>query len=316
MHERGVTQRVAIQSDMARAALLREAGLTVEEFDFSGGFRGWRERRRLQRLADEFRPDVALAFMNRAARRMPSGTHVKIGRIGGYYRARHYRRCDWIIANAPDLVRHIVEDGWREDRVELISNFGELPDAAPVPRASFGTPDDAPLLLAMGRCHPSKGFDMLLEAVARLPAAHLWLAGEGGERAALETMAGDLGIAERVRFLGWRDDQAALLAACDICVVPSRHEPLSNVTVEAWAARRCVVALPSEGPSWLVEDGKNGVLCGAITADALTRGLLAVLRDTERRARLAEAGHATWRQRFSREAIVDRYLDLFERVRS
>ena len=69
-----------------------------------------------------------------------------------------------------------------------------------------------------------------------------------------------LGIAERVRFLGWRDDVPALLAAADILVCPSRHEPLGNVVIEAWAAGVPVVATASDGPAGLIDDGESGLL--------------------------------------------------------
>src|SRR3546814_2771750 len=63
----------------------------------------------------------------------------------------------------------------------------------------------------------------------------LWLAGEGPRRRALMQQAARLGLGDRVRFLGWRDDVAALLRAADVFLCPSRHEPLGNVVIEAWA---------------------------------------------------------------------------------
>ncbi len=105
-----------------------------------------------------------------------------------------------------------------------------------MPRASLQTPDGAPLLLALGRLHENKAFDVLLDAVALLPDG-LAVARRARGRCATRSraQAERLGIAERVRFLGWRDDVAALIAAADALVCPSRHEPLGNVVIEAWA---------------------------------------------------------------------------------
>ena len=313
--EYGVDQRIAILRDETRAAILREAGLTVEQFDFARWPRGIAENRRLQAYADAFQPHIALAFMNRAARRMPRGPFTKIGRVGGYYKARFYRRCDWVIAITPDLMRHMEEDGWPKERLELIPLFGELPPAEPIARAEFGTPDDAVLALAMGRHHPSKGYDLLIDAAARLPDLHVWIAGEGEVRPNLEAQVARLGLGDRVKFLGWREDRAALLQACDISVLPSRHEPLSNVTVETWSSARAYVAAAAEGPSWQVEHGVNGWLCDLGSVDSLTEGLRAVAGDAALRERLAKGGHETWRREYSKDAIVRRYLDFFERVR-
>ena len=135
-----------------------------------------------------------------------------------------------------------MQEGWPAERVHYLPNFAELAPAPPVPRASLDTPADAPLAIALGRLHPNKGFDVLLDAVAKVPGLYLWLAGEGAQRAALRRQAASLGIDDRVRFLGWREDVGALLAAADMLVCSSRHEPLGNAIIEAWAAGKPVVA--------------------------------------------------------------------------
>ena len=96
----------------------------------------------------------------------------------------------------------------------------EPADAAPVPRESLDTPPDAPLLLGMGRLHDAKAHDVSLQALAELPDAHLWIAGAGPQEAKLKAMAEALGVAPRVRFLGWRTDASALYRSADVCVFP------------------------------------------------------------------------------------------------
>src|SRR5258708_14680077 len=120
--------------------------------------------------------------------------------------------------------------------------------AAPVARAALDTPEDVPLALALGRLHSNKAFDVLIEALARAPGIHLWLAGEGPARAQLESRAARLAVSNRVRFLCWREDAPALLATADMLVCPSRHEPLGHVVVEAWAAGPPRGAAASAGP--------------------------------------------------------------------
>src|SRR4029077_20346142 len=92
-------------------------------------------------------------------------------------------------------------------------------------RAPRAPPADATALLAPSRLHEKKGLDILLASLADLPGCIAWLAGDGPLEADLKALAARLGVAGRVRFLGWRTDRGPLLAAADICVLPSRWEP-------------------------------------------------------------------------------------------
>ena len=122
-------------------------------------------------------------------------------------------------------------------------------DAAPaVDRASLATPADAVVLLTLSRLHEKKGLDILLQGLVDLPRCVAWLAGDGPLEGELKAMAARLGVADRVRFLGWRTDRGALLRAADICVLPSRWEPFGTVMLEAWAAGTPLVAAASQGP--------------------------------------------------------------------
>ncbi|HZT52728.1 MAG TPA: glycosyltransferase, partial [Stellaceae bacterium] len=209
-----------------------------------------------------------------------------------------------LVANTRDIVRHVAGHGWPEERVHYLPNFVSPAAAAPVPRASLATPEDAPLALALGRLHRNKGFDVLLEAVAKLPRLHLWLAGEGEERAALEARTRALGLGARVRLLGWREDVAALLAAADLVAVASRHEPLGNVVLESWAAGIPVVATLSEGPRALIGDGVTGLLVPVEDADALAAALRRVVEDRALADALAAAGRAAFAAEFAEPRVV------------
>ena len=312
LKEAGIRQKLVIKSDAARFRELAFHGCDVVCLPFGSGFSDLSARWRLRGIVREFRPTVAMAWMNRAARRMPSGPFVKVARLGGYYPLRFYRRFDWIVCNTPDLVVHAQNEGWPPRRLRMISNFGQLPPTAPVKRSDLATPDDAFVMLASGRLDPTKGFDVAIGALAAVPGAILWLAGAGKHEEALRHHAASLGLSDKVRFLGWRDDQAALLAACDVCVVPSRHEPLSNVIVEAWSQKVAVVATASEGPSWLLAEGRGGLLVPVDDVGALARAVNRVRLELDLKNRLITEGHTKWRESFSRDVIVDTYIRFFE----
>jgi glycosyltransferase involved in cell wall biosynthesis len=311
---RGVAQRVAIRRDARRAGDLRAAGVDVVELGFRGPL-DLATRWALAREIGRFAPDVVLGWMNRACAALPprallpGARHATVGRLGGYYALKYYRRCDWLIANTPDLRDWLVQQGWPAGRVRYLPNFVDATPAPAIARAEFGTPDGAVLALALGRLHPNKGFDVLLAALARLPAVHLWLAGEGPEENALRARATALGLDARVRFLGWRRDVAALLAAADMLVCPSRHEPLGNVVIEAWAHRRPVIAAASQGPRQLLADGQSGILVPVDDAVALADAMAALAADPARAAALAEAGRRAYEAGYTEAAVAGAYVD-------
>jgi glycosyltransferase involved in cell wall biosynthesis len=313
LQQAGEEQRVLIRRDAERAALLRRSGVAVQELAFGGIF-DRRTRGDFRRAISEFRPRLVLTWMSRATQACPRGDFVHVARLGGYYDLRYYRRCDHLIANTRDIATYLEREGWPAERTHYLPNFVASEKAPPLSRAALGTPEDAPLALALGRFHANKAFDVLLDAMAKLPRLHLWLAGEGELRAALERQAARLGLGDRLRFLGWRDDVAALLAAADLLVCPSRHEPLGNVIIEAWAAGVPVVAAASEGPSALVAEGNSGLLVPVDDAAALARAIERVATDKALRARLVDGGRAAHDAAFGEARVVALYRDFFQKV--
>ena len=315
MDARGVPQRLVVEPSMPWCAQAKDAGLDVAPIAF-GGLGEVFARRALAGAVRSFRPDAVLAWMGRSAKRLPKGPHLNLVRYGGYFGLKHVGRADHVLVNTPDLASYVAQKGVPSERVHVCVNFGGLATATPVDRAMMGTPLDVPLVLALGRLVPKKGFDVLLEAIAKLSSHHLWLAGSGEEETSLRALAQKLDIEDRVHFLGWRDDQAALLAAADMVCVPSRSEPFGNVVVEAWASRTALVATRSEGPGWLVTDEENGLLVPIDDADALAAALARVAADPDLADRLVDSGEATHRARYSEDAVIARYLDLIAALRS
>jgi glycosyltransferase involved in cell wall biosynthesis len=156
----------------------------------------------------------------------------------------------------------------------------------------------------MGRLHPNKGFDVLLRAIALLPRGHLYLAGAGPEEAALRALAAELGIADRVSFLGWRRDVGALLAAADMFICSSRHAPLGNIVLEAWSAAKPVIAAAAQGPSELISDGADGLLVAREDAPALAAAIMGLAENPTRAAELGGAGRARFATSFAEAPVI------------
>ncbi|WP_408871534.1 glycosyltransferase, partial [Craurococcus roseus] len=285
-HAGGEAVLAVVREDAGRAARLRRAGLDPVQLPFGGPF-DLRTGPALRRALGAFGPEVVVSWANRAtlfAGRLKrrGGPWTLVGRLGGYYDLKYYRRCDHLVGNTRGIRGWLVEQGWPAERAHVVPNFAQ--DLAGVPPADLPAPPGAPRLLALGRLHRNKGFDVLLRALALLRDAHLFLAGEGPERAALEALARGLGVADRVAFLGWREDTGALLAACGVFVCPSRHEPLGNVVLEAWSAARPVVAAAAQGPREVVRDGETGLLVPVGAPEPLAAAIASLLADAPRRA--------------------------------
>jgi glycosyltransferase involved in cell wall biosynthesis len=300
LHEAGETVLPVIRRNEARAARLRAGGLAPVELAFGGPF-DLLTRPRLSAALDAFAPDVVIAWMNRASRIAPRGKWRLVGRLGGYYDLRYYRGCEHLVGNTRGIVAWLRARGWPEARTHYLPNF--VADFAETPPAA-NLPPGRPLLLGLGRLHTDKGFDIAIRALARLPGAHLAIAGEGPERAALGALARREGVAERVHFLGWRDDPGALLRAADLFVCSSRIEPLGNMVIEAWSASCPLVALAAAGPAELIRPGEDGLLVPLEDPDALAAAMAALLDDADRRRALAAAGRARFAAEFAAAPVV------------
>jgi len=311
-HE-GIEQTVVIRRDKDRGARLRKGGIEPIELRF-GGKLDFTTHRALAKVARNTRPDVVLTWMNRATKMMPKGDYVSVARLGGYYNLKYYRGCDHLVGNTPDIVNYLTENGWPRDRAHHVPNFVTVNKAPQISRRVFSTPDDVPLVLSMGRLHECKGFDVLLQAMAYVPDAYLWIAGDGPERGALVAQTKKLGITDRVKFVGWQQDVAPLLAACDVYVCASRLEPLGNAFIEAWAASKPVVATAAEGPLALIKNGESGLLVPIDSTEELARSICKMIDDTDIAERCAGQGYDTFRREFAKEAVVAKYLDFFSHV--
>jgi glycosyltransferase involved in cell wall biosynthesis len=305
----GQEQRVLIRHDPARAAELRAAGVEAAEAAFGGQF-DFATGRVFRREVKSWRPDVVLSWMNRATQFCPRGDFVHLARLGGYYDLKYYRHCHHLIGNTRGIVDYAVSHGWARERVHYLPNF--VPDPGPRPRAP--REEGTVRALALGRLHPNKAFDVLLDALALAPGIDLWIAGDGDLLGALRNQARRLGLGGRVRFLGWRDDVWPLLDTADFLVCPSRLEPLGNVVIEAWAAGVPVVATMSDGPKALISADANGLLVPVDDAPSLAAAMTRLAGDGALRRRLGEAGRKSYEAEFTEAAVVAAYRDLFARV--
>ena len=310
----GEVQRLVIRRNPERAAHLRASGIEVVELPFGGMF-DFTTRAGLRRAIADFKPEIVLSWMNRATGFCTKGNYTHAARLGGYYDLKHYHACDHLIGNTKGIVDYIRAQGWPAERAHYLPNFVAAGKAAPVTRASLATPDDAALALALGRLHRNKGFDVLIAAFAEAPRFHLWLAGDGPEEKALKAQAARLGVANRIHFLGWREDSVALLASADMLICSSRYEPLGNVVIEAWAAGVPVIATESAGPLELIHDNETGLLVPIENPGTLAAMMQKLANSPGLRANLVGASRAAYEKEFSEARVIALYREFFGKVK-
>jgi glycosyltransferase involved in cell wall biosynthesis len=176
-----------------------------------------------------------------------------------------------------------------------------------------------PYILGIGRHIRPKGFDILLRSFALAGAAlsghDLLMAGDGVERAALEKLTDELGIRDRVKFMGQVDRRLAvrLFKGCELFVLPSRIEPLGIVNLEAMAAGKAVVASNNGGVPEIVADGETGLLVPPEDAQSLAKAICELIGDSSRREAYAAAGLARV-QNYTWPAIADQYIEIYDRA--
>jgi len=312
--ERGVEQHFIIRPGRTWEGLIEKLGPiwfnNYRYLSLSSVLLEWR----VKRFIKKWQPDAVMAWMPRASRLIPDmDGPVKLTRLGDYpVHLRHFQTLDVLVGNQPGIATHCQDLGW-DKPICTISNFARQVTPKPVSRASLETPENAFVISSAGRFVNRKGMDFLIRAAARVPNAYLWLIGHGKERDALEALAQQEGIAERTRFVGWVDEPIHYIAASDVFGMSSRHEPLGNVVLEAWQAKVPVVATRSEGPSWYMVDGGNGVLTDIDDLDPFVAGLQKIKNDPVFAAKMVEGGSAQLENLFSQRSIVDQYLELFEK---
>ena len=231
------------------------------------------------------------------------------------------RTCDAIFAVSDDLRQRMILDGIHPARVGVIYN-GIDPGSPPTSgdrsaaRSAMGLRDGDLAIGTVARFDRLKDLPTLLSAFASLPQSRapiaLVLIGDGPDRPRLEALASELGVSDRIRFTGHRDDVRSLLPALDAYVNSSLTEGLSISILEAMAASLPVVATRVGGTPELVLENETGLLTPARDSPALAATLADVLASPERLRTLGRAGRQRVKTHFTHEGMVERYLKAYK----
>ncbi|WP_256862537.1 glycosyltransferase [Microbispora sp. GKU 823] len=340
LHRRGIETVVLVMfGGGPHEAALRDEGITVVYLGFRGGREIPRDPAntfaafiRLVRLLRREKPDVVHAFLYYAyvvvapAARLAGVPVVVAGRRNmGFYKENSKKKAmlavervatrmtDRVIAISRAVAENTVrQEGLDANKITTVYN-GLAPEAFDeVMPAAIDTA--LPVVLCVANLRSSKGHKYLIEAMGLLEergiAGTLLLVGDGVEREGLEEQARRLSA--DIRFLGLRQDVAALLRRADVFVLPSVSEGLSTAVMEAMAACVPVVATASGGPPELLEG--RGLVVPPGDAAALADALATLLADRERARDLAVKAQAWARSHLTLDAMVDEHVQIYSEL--
>ena len=229
-------------------------------------------------------------------------TRQVTGRAGEWCRRisqRVYRSSRRVICISEHVREQVLEGTGPTCRTSVVYNGVDTELFSPGSESSSG----GSLVLSVGNLIPIKGHDLLIRSIATIapdfPALALEIIGDGAERSRLEALTQQLGITDRVRFLGRQSRQqvAAAMRRCTIFALPSKYEGLGCVYLEAMSTAKPVIGCREQGIAEIIRHGSNGFLVGPDNEKELTLALAMLLRDEPRRRNLARA---------ARDTILDR----------
>jgi glycosyltransferase involved in cell wall biosynthesis len=222
------------------------------------------------------------------------------------------------VAVSEDVRQRLLKSGVKANKVSMIRNGIDL---RPFDRASANVRhepgwDAYPIVGFVGRLSREKGPDIFLDAAARVLArcrdTKFVVAGDGPDRAELDTLIDKLGIRDHVRMLGRCDDMPALYASLDIMVSASRIEGLPIAILEGMASRLPLVATAVGEVPTVIQDGRTGVLVPAEDSELLAAAIIELLRDPEKQQQFGSAARQLVEDEFSAERMADDYLREYE----
>jgi GalNAc-alpha-(1->4)-GalNAc-alpha-(1->3)-diNAcBac-PP-undecaprenol alpha-1,4-N-acetyl-D-galactosaminyltransferase len=273
---------------------------------------------RLRKLLRQAKPDAVVSFIDVSnihtivaalglrvrvviSERTHPGVNFTVSSAWRVLRRLLYSRADQVVAQTQEAARWI-EQVCRTAVLVIPNALRRLP--APQPQRE-------PLIIAVGRLSREKGFDLLLEAFARIcahfPDWRLCIIGQGAEGPALKELAISLKLQGRVDFVGQVSDVETWMARAAVLVHPSRREGFPNVVLEAMAMGLAVICTDCRsGPAELIQDGINGRLVPVDDLEILVRAMSEVLVSPDLRKRLgAEA--AKVRQRYEQSVVMKKW---------
>lgn len=237
------------------------------------------------------------------------------------------RIADVVIAPSTQIEDLLMRSGVSERKIRMIpygfnfrsSKYSSI-DAKEIirQRLKIGARDGEFLIGNVARHHPIKGQDLLIKAFARLlqkrPMARLVMVGDGPFHDELVQQVNDLGVADKVLFLGWQKDTRPLVCCMDVIIHPTNQEAFPQIMIETLALGQVLLITPVSGATDVIEDGRNGFIIPFRAPDAWAEILASINRTDKRVLQIVDKGRSDVRSRLAIELIIRRVEEVYRHV--
>ncbi|RPI25722.1 MAG: glycosyltransferase family 1 protein [Acidobacteria bacterium] len=290
---------------------------------------------KIARLVGSYRPGIIHCNSYRAAHwGIPLAALLRVPTVCHIRDSRYTRWSSWLMAHSPKNVRFIaisvavrealLRAGVDPDRIDVIHNCSDLRAFHPGVTPNVEVQTKGKLRLGVfGRIEERKRVIDAVEALSRLDPTtdpHLFVVGEawtdGGAEVErnLRSRIKELGLEDRVIFMGYRTDVPKIMAALDIVLMPAVDEPFARVVLEGMCLGKPVIGTLSGGVPEVIEDGISGILVSPRAPDALARAIDSIRSDSAFARRIGENGRARALSTFSVETHLRRVEETYQKV--
>lgn len=312
MSTKGIVRPVAMSLPVILAARRALAAAHLDAIHYHAGL-----------LGEMYAPIVAGCIAGIPTRILTLHNYiVRHAPLRRFIESRVLRRLDRIVAVSDHTKRELVhKKDLAPEQVVVVPNGIEVAGYSDMlerreARAALGLSNEALVVGLVGRLHDLKGVDLMIEAVplikALAPRLQVVVIGNGPEEKALRQLAKERDASDVVRFAGYRSDARRFMSALDVLALPSRDEANPLSVLEAMACRKPVVAARVGGVPEVVVEGVTGLLIPPENIRALAEAVLRLLKDTDKRHAMGEAGRERVQIHFSRQAMLEKTAALYE----
>ena len=221
-----------------------------------------------------------------------------------------FKRAQYSKDLTKDIKDYIIDSGWDSNKVSFIPNFVN---------SNKNTTLDLEFsknktLIAMGRFHENKGFDVLIKSLSFLPNYSLILVGQGSLKEFYEELIEKYNLKKRVKIFNWTDDISAFLNSASVLICPSRHEPFGNIIIDGWAHKIPVIAANVSGPGNLIKEKVNGLKFEKNDIFDLVKKIKEIQKNKKLKEKIIKNAFEEYNKKFKQELIVKKYISFFKKI--
>lgn len=318
-----------LKADAPYAAEVEGLGITVKKIENKFGYYDFFAARNIKKILEETAADLVISHISRATvltrKAVKKIKNKKVFQIAVNHSGNVKRSigADIVLSVNKRIFLNTVEKGQNVERSFVIPNAIDLSDALEAtPQASLQTKQKI-TIGAIGRFDRSKGFDYVIKSLKNLAEISdknfvLKIAGAGYYEPVLRNLVKELGLEEKVEFLGWIKNKKEFFNSIDIFCLPSKNEPFGIVILEAMKFAKPIISTDADGPQEILTHEKDALVVELEpqinTQERITSAIVRMVNEPELMNELVKNAGLKLREKYSYKALEDRLVEIVGRV--